>query len=148
MSTLFPFHGGVKTTRHKLESNQHPIAPGATPSRLVVPLHQHVGATAKPIVQPGDRVLKGQMIGQADGYLSVGIHAPTSGVVTAVDQQPVPHPSGLPDLCVTIEADGDDRWIERKPLDYRRLHPSDLRNAIRNNAPKLQTRPQKRIYRK
>jgi electron transport complex protein RnfC len=99
---------------------------------LIVPLHQHVGATAKPIVQPGDRVLKGQRIGQADGYLSAAIHAPTSGLVTAVDQQPVPHPSGLPDLCVTIEADGDDRWIDRQPLDYPQLHPSDLRNAIRN----------------
>jgi electron transport complex protein RnfC len=132
MSALFPFHGGVKTARHKTESNQRPIAPGILPPRLIVPLHQHVGATAKPIVQPGDRVLKGQRIGQADGYLSAAIHAPTSGLVTAVDQQPVPHPSGLPDLCVTIETDGDDRWIDRQPLDYPQLHPSDLRNAIRN----------------
>jgi electron transport complex protein RnfC len=73
-------------------------------------------------------VLKGQRIGQADGYVSAAVHAPTSGVVTAVDQQPVPHPSGLPDWCVTIETDGEDRWIEREPVDYRQLHPSDLRN--------------------
>ncbi|MCC8999705.1 MAG: electron transport complex subunit RsxC [Candidatus Contendobacter sp.] len=132
MSALFPFHGGVKTVRHKIESNQRPIQPGLLPSRLIVPLHQHVGATAKPMVQPGDRVLKGQMIGHADGYVSAAVHAPTSGTITAVDQQPVPHPSGLPDWCVTLEADGEDRWIERKPLDYHRLHPSDLRNAIRN----------------
>lgn len=132
MSALFSFHGGVKTVRHKTESSQRPIQPGLLPSRLVVPLHQHVGATAKPVVQPGDRVLKGQMIGQADGYVSAAVHAPTSGRIMAVDQQPVPHPSGLPDWCVTLETDGEDHWIERKPLDYRRLHPSDLRNAIRN----------------
>lgn len=132
MSRLFPFHGGVKTARHKIESNQHPIQPGVLPARLIVPLHQHVGASAKPIVQPGDRVLKGQMIGQAEGYVSAAVHAPTSGRIIAVDLQPAPHPSGLPDRCVTLEADGADRWIERKPLDYRRLHPSDLRNAVRN----------------
>ncbi len=131
MSGLFSFHGGVKTARHKTESNQRPIQPGLLPARLVVPLHQQVGATAKPVVQSGDRVLKGQLIGQADGYVSAAVHAPTSGTIIAVDQQPVPHPSGLPDWCVTLEADGEDRWIERKPLDYHRLHPSDLRNAIR-----------------
>lgn len=132
MSALFPFHGGLKTVRHKTESNQTPIQAGILPPRLTVPLRQHIGAIAKPLVQPGDRVLKGQMIGQPDGYISAAIHAPTSGVVSAVDQQPVPHPSGLSDLCVTIESDGEDRWIDREPVDYHRLHPSELRQTIRN----------------
>ena len=132
MSALFPFHGGLKTVRHKTESNQTPIQPTILPPRLTVPLRQHIGAIAKPLVQPGDRVLKGQMIGQPDGYISAAIHAPTSGVVSAVDQQPVPHPSGLSDLCVTIESDGEDRWIDREPVDYHRLHPSELRQTIRN----------------
>ncbi len=132
MSALFPFHGGLKTVRHKTESNQTPIQAGILPPRLTVPLRQHIGAIAKPLVQPGDRVLKGQMIGQPDGYISAAIHAPTSGVVSAVDQQPVPHPSGLSDLCVTIETDGEERWIDREPVDYHRLHPSELRQTIRN----------------
>lgn len=87
---LFPFHGGLKTVRHKTESNQSPIQPGVLPRRLTVPLRQHIGAIAKPWVQPGDRVLKGQMIGQADGYISAAIHAPTSGVVAAVESRHVP----------------------------------------------------------
>ena len=132
MNRLFPFHGGLKTVRHKTESNQQPILSGPAPRRLVVPLRQHIGAIAKPLARPGDRVLKGQMIGQADGYISAAVHAPTSGVVTAVDPRPVPHPSGLPDLCVTLESDGEERWIEREPVDYRRLHPSELRNLLRN----------------
>ena len=132
MSGWFPFHGGLKTVRHKTESNRRPIAPGVLPERLVVPLHQHIGKTAKPVVQPGDRVLKGQVIGKADSYVSAAVHAPTSGVVAEVDLQPVPHPSGLSDWCVTIQADGEERWIERQPINYRRLHPSELRNAVRH----------------
>ncbi|MFO1372185.1 MAG: electron transport complex subunit RsxC, partial [Candidatus Competibacteraceae bacterium] len=59
MSKLFPFHGGVKTIRHKTESNQQPIKTGMLPHRLVVPLHQHIGIVAKPVVEVGARVLKG-----------------------------------------------------------------------------------------
>jgi electron transport complex protein RnfC len=132
MRGLFAFHGGIKTVRHKAESTQRSIKPSALPSRLIVPLHQHVGATAKPLVKPGDRVLKGQMIGQAEGYVSAAVHAPTSGLVTAVSPHPVPHPSGLSDLCVTIDSDGQDCWIEREAIDYKKSHPSDLRNFIRN----------------
>jgi len=132
MSALFPFHGGLKTIRHKTESNQTPIQTGLLPPRLTVPLRQHIGAAAKPVVAIGDRVFKGQLIGRPDGYLSAAIHAPTSGVVSALDQQPVPHPSGLSDLCVTIDSDGEDRWIEREPVDYRQRHPSELRQIIRN----------------
>ncbi|HRD64629.1 MAG TPA: electron transport complex subunit RsxC [Candidatus Competibacter sp.] len=132
MSGLFSFHGGLKTVRHKTESNREAIRASVLPQRLTVPLRQHIGAIAKPLVQAGDRVLKGQMIGQPDGYISAAVHAPTSGVVKAVDQRPVPHPSGLPDWCVTIDSDGEERWIAREPVDYRRLHPSALRNLLRN----------------
>lgn len=129
---LFPFHGGLKTVRHKTESNRQAIRAAALPKRLIVPLRQHVGAIAKPLVKTGDPVLKGQRIGQPDGYVSAAVHAPTSGVVIAVDQQPVPHPSGMTDWCVSIEVDGEERWIERCPVDYQHLHPSDLRNVVRN----------------
>jgi Na+-translocating ferredoxin:NAD+ oxidoreductase subunit C len=129
---LYPFHGGLDLPGHKTASNGQPIRPGPLPEQLVVPLRQHLGAIAKPVVRPGDRVLKGQLIGQPDGYISAAIHAPTSGVVTAVEPAPVPHPSGLTDLCVTIESDGAERWIDREPVDYRRLHVSEVRNRLRN----------------
>ena len=132
MSRLYPFHGGLKTVRHKTESNQWPIQRAALPHRLTVPLRQHIGAIAKSLVQAGDRVLKGQMIGQADGYISAAVHAPTSGMVAAVETCPVPHPSGLPDLCVVIDSDGEECWVEHQPVDYRALHPSELRNVLRN----------------
>ena len=132
MRRLFDFHGGVHPAQHKTESATLPIATAPLPARLIVPMHQHIGNQAKPLVSVGERVLKGQMIGQADGYISCAIHAPTSGIVSAIEMATVPHPSGLPDLCISIESDGKEEWIERTPLDYVAMNPSELRNRLRD----------------
>jgi Na+-translocating ferredoxin:NAD+ oxidoreductase subunit C len=118
MRTLHHFHGGVHPPEHKRESSELPSAHAPLPPRLILPLQQHIGAKAKSLVQVGDKVLKGQMLACADGTLSAAIHAPTSGTVLSVDYHAVPHPSGLPDLCITLEANGDDRWMEKAPFDY------------------------------
>ena len=129
---LFKFKGGVHPPEHKAESNARPVRAAPLPKKLVIPLRQHIGSPAKPLVSVGDRVLKGQMIGEADGTISAAVHASSSGIVTAVDQQPVPHISGLPDLCISIETDGRDEWVEHRPLDYRALAPADLRIRLRD----------------
>lgn len=98
----------------------------------MVALHQHIGQPAKPVVKVGDRVLKGQMIAEADGYVSTAIHAPSSGTVTQIGLAAVPHPSGLSDLCITIATDGRDEWIARQPLDWRNLDPAALRGYVRD----------------
>ncbi|PZP63023.1 MAG: electron transport complex subunit RsxC [Azospira oryzae] len=131
MRRLHRFHGGLKLEDHKAISTARPIEPLPLPSELVVPLAQHIGAAAKPLVSPGERVLKGQLIGLPEGYVSCGVHAPTSGRVLAVEPRRVPHPSGLSDLCVVIEPDGQERWVEREPIDYLNADPSEVRNRIR-----------------
>jgi len=128
---LFEFKGGVHPPEHKAESNARPIHPAPLPKKLVIPLRQHIGNPAKPVVAVGDPVKKGQMIAEADGYISTAVHASSSGIVTAIDLQPVPHISGLPDLCITIETDGHDEWIDRKPLDLH-TEPSKLRMQLRD----------------
>jgi len=132
MRTLHTFHGGVHPVEHKQESTALPIAQMPLPSQLTVPLHQHLGQRAKPLLQVGDKVLKGQMIGQADGDISCAVHAPTSGTISAIDQAPVPHPSGLPDLCITIIPDGAEQWIARTPLNYQAMNPIALRQHLRD----------------
>jgi electron transport complex protein RnfC len=132
MRELFTFHGGVHPAEHKAESTGRPIASAPLPARLTVPLSQHIGNPAKAVVAPGESVRKGQIIGKADGYVSAAVHAPTSGTVVAVEMRPVPHPSGLSDLCVVIDSDGEDRWIDHGPLDYRSLSASEVRNRLRD----------------
>ena len=129
---LFSFKGGVHPPEHKTESNARPIRVAPLPRQLLIPVRQHIGNPAKPLVHVGQAVLKGQMIAAADGTISAAVHASSSGVVAAIDLQPVPHISGLSDLCITLATDGRDEWIERAPLDYPSMAPAELRMQLRD----------------
>jgi electron transport complex protein RnfC len=131
MLQLFKFKGGVKPATNKTQSVTEPIALAPLPSHVAVPLHQSIGGTPRPIVAVGDKVLKGQKIGEADGWISAAVHAPTSGTVIHVGPQVVPHPSGLAADCVVIEPDGQDEWIARQPVDYQSLAPETVRELLR-----------------
>ena len=131
MRKLYHFHGGIHPPSNKLQSTQTTIALAPLPSRLVIPLHQHAGETAKPVVQAGDRVLKGQLIGMPDGFVSSAVHASTSGSIAAIDMQQIAHPSGLPNLCATLIPDGKEEWIQCKTIDYRDHSPVELQHLLR-----------------
>ena len=130
--SLSHFHGGLELPGHKAMSTARPI--GALPAvdRYVIPLQQHIGEISEPLVKVGDKVRKGQMLARPGGVVSAAIHAPVSGTVVAIDEQPVPHPSGLPDRCITIENDYRDEWIERQPLgdDYNNHSSRELRKLL------------------
>jgi len=129
---LFSFKGGIKPDPQKTQSTQRPIAKAPLVNRYVVPLHQSVGGTPRPIVQVGDRVLKGQRLGEADGWVSAAVHAPTSGTVIEIGPHIIPHPSGLPTDCVVIEADGQDTWIERMPFNLNGASTEAVREYLRD----------------
>ncbi|HOP16722.1 MAG TPA: electron transport complex subunit RsxC [Gammaproteobacteria bacterium] len=127
------FHGGVHLDDHKAESTGQPVRRLPIPDRLTLPLHQHIGLSAEPVVRVGDLVKKGQLVAQASDYVSASIHAPTSGRVVGIGPQAVPHPSGLYDACIVIESDGKDAWTDLpEPMtDYATLPTADLRERIR-----------------
>ena len=132
LQRLFGFHGGVKPAYHKEASTTAPIAVAPGPTHLVIPLHQSIGGPPRPLVKAGERVLKGQRIGGADGNVSSAVHASTSGTVVAVEMCLMPHTSGLSALCVSIEPDGRDEWIARQPFDYRAATPTQTRDYLRD----------------
>jgi len=132
MRAVFRFHGGIHPPGNKAQSTQTAIAHVALPDKLTIPFHQHAGETAKPIVRVGDRVLKGQMIGLPDGYVSSAVHASSSGTIAAIDMQLIAHPSGLPNLCATLIPDGKDEWVELSSVkDYRTLSPHEFQQTLR-----------------
>ncbi|MEX0584705.1 MAG: electron transport complex subunit RsxC, partial [Natronospirillum sp.] len=112
---FFDFHGGVHPPENKAQSLQASILPAPLQATYTVPLNQHIGAFAVPVVAVGDKVLKGQLIASAAGFISAPSHAPTSGTVTAIEDRPVPHASGLTATCIVIAADGADTWRAREP---------------------------------
>ncbi len=129
---LWDFHGGIHPEQNKRQSTQEPSAQARMPAMLTLPLHQHIGAAAEPIVEVGETVLKGQKIASANGYVSAPVHAPTSGKIVDIGDYPIPHPSGLSALSIVIETDGRDEWISyAAEQDYTETSPSHLRNIIR-----------------
>ena len=109
------FFGGVHPGDRKDLSSGTPLAPGPIPTKVVIPLLQHIGVPCESLVKPGDQVKLGQKIGDGSG-LCVPVHASVSGRVLAVE--PRPHPSGREVMSVVIENDFQDtadQSLESRP---------------------------------
>ena len=104
----FPI-GGIHPSDNKQYSKDAAIEPMPLPEVVVIPLAQHIGAPAVATVAKGDKVLAGQVIGTAGGFVSSAIHSSVSGTVKAVDSQP--DAQGVLKPCVTIAVEGDE-WVE------------------------------------
>ncbi len=97
--------GGIHPPDNKISAGM-PIKVLSLPKAVVVPLSQHLGAPAVAEVAKGDRVVAGQPIAKAGGFVSANVHSPVSGIVTAVE--PVPNGSGIKTMSVTIAVEGDE----------------------------------------
>jgi electron transport complex protein RnfC len=129
---IWDFRGGVHPQDKKDLSRDRAIETLPVPDRLVVPLSQHIGAPCEPVVAIGDAVKKGQKIGEAKGFVSVPVHAPTSGKVLKIDD--FPHPLGKPLSAVEIESDGLDEWTDEihGQEHFLSLSPDELRGIIQD----------------
>jgi electron transport complex protein RnfC len=97
------FRHGVHPPEHKELTAQRPIRRMPYPSEVVIPLRQHAGKPAKLVVREGDRVLRGDVLGEADGFISAPVHASASGRVVEIGLWP--HPDGSMDTAVRIEVE-------------------------------------------
>ncbi|WP_234495472.1 electron transport complex subunit RsxC [Vibrio maritimus] len=130
--SLWDFPGGVHPQENKKQSNQSEIVKASVPNELVIPLKQHIGKPGDILVSVGDRVLKGQPLSQVNAAFMLPVHAPTSGTITAIEPRTIAHPSGLSDLCIVIESDQQDQWIELDPVaDFTALEPDAIIEKIR-----------------
>ena len=131
--TLESFPGGLHLPTFKDLSNHKQSLITPLPDRIILPLKQHIGIPAVPLVKAGDIVRKGQIIARANGYVSVPVHSSTSGKVREIADHPVPHAFGMKAPCIVIEPDGDDVWFDIKPIDeYGSVDPRLLQEVIRD----------------
>lgn len=126
---LHRFPGGLRLDTHMHWTAGEPSILQPIPARMILPLQQHIGLPAVPLVRPGDHVLKGQKIAESGGYVSVPLHASTSGVVRDIGEYPVAQGRAP---CIVIEPDGEDRWFPIEPFhDYASEDPVELQRRIR-----------------
>lgn len=121
--------GGVKVAHHK-NTAELEVVRIPTPSKVVIPMQQHIGAPCEPVVKVDDEVAVGQLIGDSDKFISAPIHASVSGKVTAIGE--VKLPNGSVSKAVTIESDGEMRlWEGIKPPKVETRE--DLIKAVRDS---------------
>ena len=116
------FFGGIHPSYRKELSAKATPSVAVIPKQVVIPMQQHIGVPCTPLVKVGDKVLRGQKIGDGEG-LCVPVHASVSGTVTAVE--PRPHPSGRMVMAVVIDNDFQDTTIPARTPDV----PTDQMDA-------------------
>jgi len=113
----YSFRGGIHPLRDTHEGKEltrnKPIRE-VVAQVVRIPMDMHIGAPSEPIVKKGDRVLIGQKIAEAVGGIGVPVHASVSGTVTEVAAYQMMHKK--PSMCITIENDGLEEWVQLAPL--------------------------------
>lgn len=105
------FHGGIHPKDNKQLSSKVPIEIAPIPKKVVIPIRQHIGAEAVPVVEKGDIVKKGQLIAKQQGFVSSNIHSSICGEVVDICL----YNNGTIGKCLSIiiESNGEDEWEEQ-----------------------------------
>lgn len=130
---LGKLHGGLRLPGEKATSTSAEIQVVPVPDQLVLPIAQHVGGPAQPVVGIGEYVLKGQLVAESYGSISAPVHASSSGKVVAIEPWPVSRRFGENAPCIVIECDGEDHAVEAADAaaPYNTLEPESLLQMIR-----------------
>ncbi len=106
MLKTFP-KGGVHPKENKLSAGK-PIQKIDLPNQVVIPIAQHIGAPAEPVVKKGDQVKVGQLLAKSKGFVSANIHSSVSGKVAKIDN--LTDSSGYKQTSIIIDVEGDE-WL-------------------------------------
>lgn len=125
----FTFPGGIHPEEHKSITAGKPITEVKPSDKVIVPLTQHTGSPAKPIVEKGDRVKIGTKIGELTGFISANVHSPVSGEIEKIDLYL--HPGGGEVLSVFIANDGTDKWENSSDRDINSFSAKDIIDIVK-----------------
>jgi electron transport complex protein RnfC len=127
---LSTFKNGIHPKDFKYYSEGKKIEKMSIPEEVFVPLQQHIGKMSNPIVEKGEEVKTGQIIAEADGFISSTIHSPITGKVKAIDE--FNHPSGVRSKMIHIKKTGDDEWeLIDIPEDWKNSTKEELLGIVK-----------------
>ncbi|MBP5476443.1 MAG: electron transport complex subunit RsxC [Paludibacteraceae bacterium] len=101
--------GGVHPHDNKIYSAHQPITECPLPQKAIIPLVQHIGAPAQPVVEKGQKVKAGELLAKAGGFVSANIHSPFSGTITKIDSTVDAWGMRMPAIFMDVEGN---EWLE------------------------------------
>lgn len=125
----YTFYGGIHPKEYKSLTEGRAIREIEPPGKVVIPLSQHTGTPARPIVEKGNRVKIGTKIGELTGFISANIHSSVSGEVKKIGLHP--HPAGGEMLSLFIENDGKDESENLEERDIDSLSAKDIVEIVK-----------------
>jgi len=130
-STRKTFPHGIHPVEHKEQTADKPIRRLHFAPELVLPLSQHRGAPSRPIVKAGQEVMRGEPIAEADGFMSVPIHAPACGVIRAIDLTATAEGPKIPAIFLKVNRASSQEVPFDLPQDLSVLTPDEIIDAVR-----------------
>jgi len=127
------FSHGVHPPEYKADTAARPIRRLPFAPRMVIPLSQHFGAPAVPVVHPGQEVLRGEPIARADGFVSVPLHAPATGIVEEIKLMPSARGPKVESIILRAHAGASQRVLYGAEQDPQRMSPQELVQAIQDS---------------
>lgn len=129
--SILTFKGGIHPYEGKELSKDKEITEYFPKGQVAISMSQHIGAPAKPVVKPGDKVYAGQLIGEAGGFISANVHSSVSGIVKGIEQRMLVN--GSKAQCIIIDNDGEFTEMDLpkpKPLDE--LRKAEIIDLVKN----------------
>lgn len=123
------FLGGVHPPEMKELSENLAFEVMPNPKEIIIPLTQHIGKPAKPLVKKRDEIKAGQVIAEADGFISSPIYSPVSGTVTKIARGP--HLQGFPRDAILIKPAESDEFETMPPLDFDKIEQKEVIDRVR-----------------
>jgi len=130
---LRTFRGGIHPADMKELSKHADIEIAPLPDVVHILMQQHIGAPCKPVVEKGDLVKTGQVVGEAQGFVSASVHASVTGEVIGVEERIMPV-TGKTVPAVAIKRTGEDEWAEgtNEERDIESLDGAEIRDCVAN----------------
>ena len=127
------FEHGIHPQQHKELTCRLPIRRLPFAPVLIVPLSQHAGAPAVPLVRPGQEVVRGEPVASANGFVSAPMHAPATGVVESIQLMPSARGPKTESIIIHVYEGSSQEVLYSAPRDVDSMTPEAIIQAVQDS---------------